>query len=405
MNGKTNFYLLSRFNNRTISHELGMPDYSYKFVEKYFFKSLSKIGNTVEVSDLDELPNQLSKQDYLFVFEPLHEVPEECLQSAIPVFAWEYSVLPDHESTDGKNYHWAEVLKKCRAALTHSSFTVESMEEAGVEIPIDHLRVPIYEQYSELPSKGETKDWSLKVEGLTWDSSALVLSATNKWDSQALVLGVREIQFTEVVYTYVFNPLDGRKRWEDAASGFIWAHNVNPDAVLILKLVHKDQYQAFKAVLNFLRRLGHFECRVVVIGGFLSSENLQQLIIHTDFAVNTSCGEGQCLPLLEFMSAGTPAVSPRHTAMSDYINNENSFVVEHTWGLVPWPNDEQRRYRCLNYPIIWESLCDAYRSSYEICRTNREQYLAMSDSAKVKMSEICSEKVFDSKIIEFISRL
>jgi len=142
-----------------------------------------------------------------------------------------------------------------------------------------------------------------------------------------------------------------------------------------------------------------------VVGGFLSAESFHHLITHTDYVINTSRGEGQCLPLLEFMSAGTPAVSPRHTAMNDYVNNENSFVVEHSWSLVPWPNDESLEYRCLSYPIIWESLCDAYVSSYELCRTNKEQYLAMSDSAKVKMSEICSEKVFDSKIIEFIDRL
>lgn len=400
-----NFFLLSRFNDRDFIQEMGRPDYSYKFVENYFLKSLAKLGNAIEISNTSQIPKDINSADYLFVFEPLHEVPEACLPNAIPVFAWEYNVLPDHESSGDKNYHWAQILKQCRGAITHSSFTVQSMNDAGVEIPKEYLHVPIYEQFSQLPMKGETTDWSLTTEGLTWDSSFLHSLSSSKWDVNALFPRYREIQFTEVVYTYVFSPLDGRKRWEDAASGFVWVHRRNADAVLILKVVHKEQQRAIKEVLNFLRRLGNFLCRVVVVGGYLSEDSFHQLITHTDYVINTSCGEGQCLPLLEFMSAGTPAVSPRHTAMNDYINGENSFVVEHTWGLVPFPNDEELNYRCLNYPIIWESLCDAYVSSYELCRKNRHEYLAMSHSAQEKMAEICSEAVFERKIIEFIEQL
>ena len=121
--------------------------------------------------------------------------------------------------------------------------------------------------------------------------------------------------------------------------------------------------------------------------------------------VNTSCGEGQCLPLIEFMSAGVPAVSPRHTAMSDYINDENSFVVDHSWSWVPWPNDPHLRFRCMNYPIRWESLRDSFVQGFEVVAYEDKRYMQMSHSAKETMSEICSRNTFERKFLEFLELL
>jgi len=146
-------------------------------------------------------------------------------------------------------------------------------------------------------------------------------------------------------------------------------------------------------------------CRVVIICGFLNFSNYEQLIRGSNFVVNTSCGEGQCLPLIEFMSAGVPAVSPRHTAMSDYINEENSFVVDHSWSWVPWPNDPRLRFRCMNYPIRWESLRDAFVSSYETAARDQELYKRMSDSARKTMYNICSMETFERKFSEFLELL
>ena len=46
-----------------------------------------------------------------------------------------------------------------------------------------------------------------------------------------------------------------------------------------------------------------------------------------DFYLCTSIAEGQNLPMLEAMSFGVVPVSPRHTAMRDYLDNDNSVEV------------------------------------------------------------------------------
>jgi glycosyltransferase involved in cell wall biosynthesis len=385
------FYLYCRHNNVDIRNELGMPDYSYKFVENYFREMLTSFGDVIEVSESSELPNALSSSEYLLVFAPPHEVPKEYLSAAIPVFAWEYSTIPNEKLNDNDLWDWQSVLQSSRGAITHSSFTVEALEAANVSVPKIALYSPLYDDFEHLAKQEKPRQWTIDCEGLVWDSAS-------HSDSQT-------ISFHEVTYTYVFNPVDGRKRWEEAVGGFVWAHRDNSNVALILKLIHKDQKKSIDEVREYVQQLGEMNCRVVIICGFLSFNNYEQLIQGSSFVVNTSCGEGQCLPLIEFMSAGVPAVSPRHTAMIDYISGENSFVVDHSWSWVPWPNDPSLRFRCMNYPIIWESLADAFVSSYEVAEKSPDRYKRMSDSANETMKQICSKLIVREKLISFLDAL
>ena len=43
--------------------------------------------------------------------------------------------------------------------------------------------------------------------------------------------------------------------------------------------------------------------------------------------MNASRCEGLYLPLMEFMSCGTPAIAPDHSAMADYMDAQVGFVV------------------------------------------------------------------------------
>ena len=385
------FYLYCRHNNLDIRDEMGMPDYSYKFVENYFCSSLSNYGEVVEVSDVSELPPEFSDNEFLFIFAPPQEIPEAYIPNSIAVFAWEYSTIPNEPLDGNELWNWQKVLQSSRAAITHSSSTLESMELAEITVPKMALFVPLFEHFEYLSREPKNRPWSIVCDGHNWDSAARVASPN--------------LAFSEVTYTYVFNPLDGRKRWEEAVSGFVWAHRSNRDVALILKLIHKDQKKVLEKVRQYIQHLGTFECRIVIICGFLSDENYHQLIRGSDYALNTSCGEGQCLPLIEFMSAGVPALSPCHTAMVDYVNDDNSFVIDHSWSWVPWPNDPLLRFRSMNYPIKWESLCDAYVASYETRKMDETKYQSMRGSARDSLFKIASKRIVEEKLLSFIEAI
>ena len=105
------------------------------------------------------------------------------------------------------------------------------------------------------------------------------------------------------------------------------------------------------------------------------------------------------------MSAGVPALSPCHTAMLDYVNGDNSFVIDHSWSLVPWPNDPLLRFRSMNYPIKWESLCDAFVASYETRKMDETKYQSMRGSARDSLFKIASKQIVEEKLLSFIEAL
>ena len=88
-----------------------------------------------------------------------------------------------------------------------------------------------------------------------------------------------------------------------------------------------------------------------MIHGFLSTESFHDLLRATAFTVNAAHAEGQCLPLMEYMAAGKPAIAPNHTAMADYITDDSAFPVSSSIELAAWPQDPRQVFRCVRYRI------------------------------------------------------
>jgi glycosyltransferase involved in cell wall biosynthesis len=185
-----------------------------------------------------------------------------------------------------------------------------------------------------------------------------------------------------VVYTSVFNPADGRKNWFDIVTAFCWAFRDEADKTLVLKMSHHNRSTFLGDLFLMFSRLAPFKCRVIALHGYLSAEELTELVAVTDYFVNASVAEGQCLPLLEFMAEGVPAVSPDHTAMETYINSDNAFVVASSHQPHIWPNDPREAYRTLSNRIDWDSLRQAYRDSAHVLANEPGRYLSMAAASK-----------------------
>lgn len=193
-----------------------------------------------------------------------------------------------------------------------------------------------------------------------------------------------------VLYTSVFNPYDGRKNWLDMLTAFCAAFADEEDATLVLKFTHHNSNWAFTILDDMLRKLPRFKCRVVGIHGFLEEDSYQQLIASSSFTVNTSYGEGQCLPLMEFMSCGKPAITPRHSAMRDYIDESVAFVVNSSPELCCWPQDPRLYFRSRRHRIDWQSLCDAYRRSFHVATRQPDRYRRMAAASIARLRDHAS---------------
>jgi glycosyltransferase involved in cell wall biosynthesis len=211
-----------------------------------------------------------------------------------------------------------------------------------------------------------------------------------------------EVDMSGVVFTAMFNPYDGRKNWADMLTAFCAAFRDTPDATLVFKLGHNEYLSAMHDMLIWLARMPAFLCRVVIIHGYLEGNEFDELIRATAFTVNASHGEGQCLPLMEFMSCGKPAIAPRHSAMLDYIDKEVAFVVDSWLDATAWSHDPRLAYRTLRHQIDWSSLKKAYLDAYACVRHDPERYRRMSTAAITRMQGHCSRAVAKERLAAFL---
>jgi hypothetical protein len=76
------------------------------------------------------------------------------------VFAWEYSTIPNEALNDNELWNWQTVLRSARGAITHSSFTIEAMDAADIDIPKIALLSPLYDDFSHLGFQEKPKIWT-----------------------------------------------------------------------------------------------------------------------------------------------------------------------------------------------------------------------------------------------------
>ena len=216
-------------------------------------------------------------------------------------------------------------------------------------------------------------------------------------------LGECSFDLSGVVFTSLFNPYDGRKNWVDMLTAFCSSFKDTADATLVFKLGHHEYQSALNDMLMCMARMPKFECRVILMQGYLDAAEFDNLIRASAFVVNASHGEGQCLPLMEFLSCGKPAVAPRHSAMLDYIDSEVAFVVDSWLDATAWSHDPRLAYRTLRHQIDWSSLVRSYRAAYHCAIHEPERYLRMSAAAIERMREHCSQAVATQKLRQFLS--
>jgi len=407
------FLVFSPQGGGNIANSMGLTDYSYHFVMQRFLPVLRRIGLVVQVHDPEREADRLSAalkrvgiESLLLSFVPPNKTPQvNCM--TLPIFAWEYSTIPTESWGNDERNSWRFSLSRVRAAISHSDFAVTATRKAmGDDFPLCSLPAPVWDAYATRRQPLlHNDDWVLQFAGIVLDSHELGLRDTYDIAHPPLEKNVQRVVLRGVVYAAVFNPNDGRKNWHDTLWAFCWAFRDNWSATLLIKLVHHDAQFACEILLHEMKKLAPYKCRVVVIHGFLDDDTYQAMVNGVTYIVNSSYGEGQCLPLMEFMSAGKPALAPNHSAMADYLTSGNAFIVRSAPEWTHWPHDPRLVLRAFRYRLDWQSLFDAYLESYAVATTQQQRYLAMSQAATDALRTHCSQQVITDGMKKFLSQL
>ena len=459
------FLVYSAMNAETVVKNFGEPEYSYYFVLREFMPLLQHMGDvqTVEnpASEVDPLYLEATErgQSCVFLsFSPPHLTTLGLACPTIPVFAWEFSSMPDEtwwEECPQQDWLWC--LQQCAGAIVHSRQSAAAVRQLmGNHYPVVDIPAPLWDRMVDARRRMRRADdaglievahgtvfdtfdphigrWlpneqdvvravaeargTLEADGnqgfrrapkspgritheylVAWYQQVLssrlprllrrwpdrLAARTDPWQ-----LGRREVEPGGVTFTSLFNPLDGRKNWVDMLTAFCTEFQQEPRATLILKLGHRRHEEAIEHILMVLPKLPQFRCRVVIISGFLDDAAYLDLIQHSHFSVNTSHGEGQCLPLMEYMACAKPAVAPSHSALADYITADNAFLVASSADATAWPHDPRIAYRTLRQQIDWASLCRAFRAAFDCYTAEPERYRKMCTTAQATMQQHCS---------------
>ncbi len=467
------FLVYSAMNAETVVQNFGAPEYSYFFVLREFMPLLQRMGSVITVNDPAQEVDPLYQacrhrgEDCVFLsFSPPHLTCLGLQCPTLPVFAWEFSSMPDEtwwEDRPEQDWHWC--LAQCAGAIVHSEQSAAVVRQMmGADFPVSAIPAPLWNRLEKYRQRLESAANSLAIEidkGVVFDTRAPHMSAwlptmddieravaeargqipidenkgyrraapsagaihrqyavswyqqvwaplcpeslrtrldrwavaTNPWEP-----GRHRLELDGVVFTSLFNPRDGRKNWVDMLMAFCTTFKNNASATLVFKLGHHDYEEAIQGILMVLPRLEAFQCRIVLLHGYLNDAAYFNLLQASHFIVNASYGEGQCLPLMEYLSCGKPAVAPCHSALEDYMDDSIGFVVSSWADATTWPHDPRVAYRTLRQDIDFSSLCRAYQAAYDCYRQQPHQYQQLAHQAIEKMRTHCSLEVAENKL-------
>jgi glycosyltransferase involved in cell wall biosynthesis len=402
----------------------------------------------------------------LLSFAPPHKTPLGLACPTVPVFAWEYPEIPEciEEKCwlEDPRHDWRLALSVTGRAICLSSHTAEAVRRsmgrtypiASIPSPIAPSLMPLQHHHAWAAQEGVV----LRLNAAVVDSYRMGLDvnamvhpeaedATPFTSSDADLLPDTHGEPTDrplnhfirhddqpddhpqgeryspplscgwevprvipvwmrlrgVVYTTVLTPSSGRKNWEDLITAFCWTFRNTEDATLVLKLTGKNLAHNHLQLLMMLTKLSPFKCRVIAIYGYLSDSDYAALISASTFYVNTSLCEGQCLPLVEFLNEGVPAIAPNNTAMADYIADDLAFVVKSYPGIpTMWPHGDNEINRTSYSQLDWESLVKAYRRSYTMAHHDPARYEHMAKCARRAIQDYCGNETVKAALHRFL---
>lgn len=393
---------------------LGAAEYSYVFVLKAFLPVLERFGEVHVVDDparqVDLLyeSHLLEGETSLFLsFAPPHRTTLGLRCPTIPVIAWEYPTIPSEAWDEWRRHDWRWVLRQTGRAITLSALAAKAIKAAmGEDFPVVAIPAPVWDRRPDprrQPIRTPATRATVEVEGFIFDSRGVDFrpGMTSPRPPAEGELPNR-VDLDGVVFTSVFSPKDGRKNWPDLVTAFLTAFVDRADATLVLKMVGRDPEQWWWELFDRVSRMPAFACRLVVINGFLDDARFGNLIAASHWVVNSSTAEGLCLPLIEFMCEGRPAIAPMHTAMADYLDAACGLIVHSDEQYCGWPHDTRMGMTTTRHQVSWSALRDAYAEGYRLVREEPGRHQALGDAAAERMQGFCSDAAVAERLSRFL---
>jgi hypothetical protein len=459
--GRWEFLVTSYMLGAPDGRNLGAPGYSHEFVARLFKPLLAEWGEVVDIKDprrqLVAAVADCRRRGVTPVHFSVLPFQDVCLaQDAINVVmpAWEFPDVPDHGFDGNPQNDWPMVANQTDLVLVSGPFTAAALARAGTTAPMRIVPVPTPSRYFDLPTwqaearhrigcwayvfdrdeewaagAADGRDRARRLKPLEKPVRKLTRAVLGRRRYERLSRFLKDrrhlhrrlgqppnladlpyprtdaLELSGVVYTSIFNPDDGRKNWEDLLTAALVALGDRADATIVFKLIAKNRESVRKVIDHYRGRGLRHRCRVVFVCGYLDDEQMDRLCGATTYYIQASRAEGNCLPLMNYLAAGRPGISPRHSSMGDYFDAESGFVVASHPEPAAWPHDRRLRLRTSWGRIVWTSLRDQIAASHRLVRERPADYAALSHRCRTAMRAWAGSEAVASRLADALRLL
>lgn len=383
----------------------GKAHYSYKIVKNKFV-NLLEINNIKvhEVIRPEIYKHQLAfkfltnfrQGDIHLIFKPFDEM--RILKTAynIGIIAWEFNKINTVTFNSVPFSNHLRILSMLDEVWVLCEYTKKVLQQyhiknvycipAPIEPVVGAKNISIVDLLGDLPA--------LKLNTSSSQSIALTI-----WESPTSFRKLyQDIEYVNKTYLTIINPWDKRKNIENIISSFAEFSRKNQEALLIVKLIIDNSRTNLVNINEILStKLGSSDGikspNIIFISENLTNIQMRTLMQSVEYYYCLSNAEGQNLPVLEAMSVGTVPVSVAHTAMADYIREDNSFIIKSKLEVAPTDSNASNNSAMHWYKPNLRSAISALEKSYNALPSD---YQNKSDnSRKIVSSSYSYSAIFD----------
>lgn len=342
-------------------------------------------------------------------FAPPHHTVLGLRCPTIPVMSWAYPTIPTAFVEDDSRHDWRYVLRQTGRAIVLSSFAAQALKASlGADFPILALPVPLWRRLPHLasmPVRSVGGDVQLSFNGFCIDSRQCSFDlemVTPPLPASESMSASLNLTLSGIVYMSVVVPDHEHKNWRDTLSAFVAAFSDEPEATLVLKMQTDCVAVWWSRFYECICKLPDFKCRIIVLHGIFEEGQYTALVEASHWLINASTCDGHCIGVEEFMIAARPAISPRHTAMLDFLDETNSMIVDSAEEPCAFPNDPCAKYVTTRHRLSWSDLVEKLKQSLRIISGQPETYASMAKAARARIRCYCDDSAVVSRLDSFL---
>ena len=409
--------------------QLGTAHYSYGFAEAKFVDCLARNGwDPVRIDNPEIFKGEQTYEDLIgarpeqvihIAFRSTENIRLMAGAINIAAFVWEFPVMRDrHLITDTVTEDQVHMLRLMDEIWVSCQFTMDVYARYGLDKvriippPIIGRRLPVRpafataaEHLRAVPVMPLALGTALSREANASLVAGGIASLVDHPTVQQRLAGE-----AGRVFLTVCNPGDRRKNLLNVIEGFQMAAGPSERDLLIIKLVvpNRGNFRA-TAPMDGLQPLFNgpacvHDPRIVVLCDYLDDEEMAALYSLADIYVSATHAEGLNLPLLEAMSLGTVPAATRNTAMLDYIDEDDAFVIRERSFPSPIP-DMAARVAGTIFDTPFASRFDIGRAIRAAMDVDAAVLAAKADVARATIERLFSETVIMAALAERFAAL